>query len=171
MKRLILIRHAEAEIVDITSGDSDKVRNLTKLGHDEAASTGSFVASKLLTGKCKILASPATRTLQTSEIISGALEDHSKEITEILYRGPVGEILEIILQQDEDIQTLIVIGHNPYIYQIALTLAEEVDGNHYSQLLEDVTPTGGAIVIDFNNMASWQQLLTTPNTLNDIFSP
>lgn len=126
---LYLLRHAEAQH---PPGCADFDRPLSAAGILEAQALAATVAADdSLTGKRCILASTAARTQQTAAIFTK--ENHFPEnslqhIPEI-YEASAIDLLKIINNQAEDIEHLIIIGHNPglsylihYISGIAVTL-------------------------------------------------
>jgi phosphohistidine phosphatase len=71
---LILWRHAEAE--DAYPGLSDLERALTAKGQKQARRMGQWLDSQL-PDSCRILASPAVRTLQTAEALGRKYKIHA----------------------------------------------------------------------------------------------
>ena len=83
---LILWRHAEAEM-----GEPDEGRALTAKGHKQARKMAEWLDHNL-PNSCKILVSPATRTVQTAE----ALGRKFKIVDDLSPESSVEKVLSLI---------------------------------------------------------------------------
>ena len=121
MLRLIIMRHAKA----VAEGDGpDKERALTERGLKAAFTAGERLAKNhLIPGR--ILCSPATRTRQTLEqVMAGMGATPPVVLHESLYAfGDGTPYLEAIAEEGREIQTLMIIGHNPSVHSLALRLS------------------------------------------------
>lgn len=111
---LILWRHAEAE--DALPGMTDLERALTVKGTKQARRMGQWLDSQL-PDSCRILASPAVRTLQTVEALGRKFKMHSDlapgaDPSDILKAAnwPAGK------------DSVLVVGHQPTLGQVAALL-------------------------------------------------
>lgn len=106
------MRHAEAE-----KGPDDHARPLTPRGQEQARAAGLWLQEKGIVPDI-ILASDARRTRQTAEIFSAKIEP-----TRTLYLAEA----EIILDAAENAlvtgDTVMIVAHNPGIYEAALRLS------------------------------------------------
>lgn len=121
MKKLILLRHAEAETT--LPSDQDLHRSLTSKGIDQAFDVGLFLkeAKKI---PDFILTSNAIRTLQTMEQVTKALGmDIKFEKNPMLFRCSVDDLIEQIRGFSDAYQTVLIINHNPVIHELALELS------------------------------------------------
>jgi phosphohistidine phosphatase len=115
---LILWRHAEAADPQIDQDDLE--RQLTAKGHKQARKMADWL-NLYLPDHCKILVSPAVRTLQTVEPLGRKFK-----IEPNIAPGASGEdILEAAGWPDGD-GLVLVVGHQPSLGQAAsLVMAEE----------------------------------------------
>ena len=94
-----------------------------------------------------VLCSPALRTRETLERMSNALGDAEVVVDDELYGADGDELLERLRAVDERFETVAVIGHNPGIHDLAITLAgsgAELDR------MEAKFPTGALAVLAFD---------------------
>ncbi|WLI90621.1 phosphohistidine phosphatase SixA [Massilia sp. R2A-15] len=108
---LILWRHAEAE-----EGSPDLQRPLTAKGQKQARRMAEWLDSQLPEG-CKILVSPALRTLQTVE----PLGRKYKVVQEI---GPGASAQDVLraVNWPKGKEAVMVVGHQPTLGQVAALL-------------------------------------------------
>lgn len=118
---LILWRHAEAE--DAAAGETDLERALTVKGHKQARRMGQWLASQL-PDSCKVLVSPALRTLQTAEPLGRKFKIHAD-----LAPGADPEDILRAANWPGAKESVLVIGHQPTLGQVAALLmtGEEMD--------------------------------------------
>jgi len=121
MKRLTLIRHAQAD--EQLSGQSDWERPLTKRGSLDAAEMAKRWKSQKLKPEL-ILCSPALRTRQTCEAFAKCLGVAADKIVyeDDLYLADTKHLLRCV-QKSGEAQHLMVIAHNPGITEFAQWLA------------------------------------------------
>lgn len=122
--RLMLIRHAKAE-----DGDIDFERPLSRRGHRDAGSLGSWLAGHLLLPELAVV-SPARRAQQTWEAASEALDPAPPEVTDgrIYDNDPAG-LLDIIRQSGTEVGSIALVGHNPSMEELARIL-DDGTGDH-----------------------------------------
>lgn len=120
MKKLYIVRHAQKEEEFIGMDDYD--RELSPEGVKEAENMAKYFASKNLPVDL-IVASPATRTKKTAEIFAKAL-NYNKTImlNEVLYMAFVNELLETITYTFDTVDSMLLVGHNPSLTALAITL-------------------------------------------------
>lgn len=116
MNDLILWRHAEAE-----PGEPDMERKLTPKGHKQAAKMAAWL-DRQLPANCRILCSPAERTLQTVKPL-----DRKYRICEALAPDlEARKALEACGQSDRG-EPVLIVGHQPMLGQIASLLLAGVE--------------------------------------------
>ncbi len=108
---LILWRHAEAEL-----GTPDHARALTAKGHMQAAKMGEWL-DRNLPNSCKILVSPARRTMQTAE----ALGRKFKTVPELAPENGLERLLAAANWPDSR-EPVLIVGHQPTLGQAAALL-------------------------------------------------
>jgi len=162
--RLFLMRHANTE----TAKDGqDSERLLTATGKLEAIAAEKFLAKHKID---KMLVSYAKRTMQTHSIVQEQLEKVDLEIVTELYNGNLATIMNLLCSQQDSHKNILVIGHNPLIYYVALELAKS-DPEEYDFLASSIMPTGRVIVLDFPKTNNWQDLYTSKGNIVEIFTP
>jgi phosphohistidine phosphatase len=124
MKRLTLVRHAHAKVEAAPVTDFE--RPLSRRGRTQAKATaGTLLAASLRPDL--LITSPATRTLQTAEIIAQELELPERLVRrdESLYLAEPDTILKAIHGTGPRIEHLMIVGHNPAISALADLLAPQ----------------------------------------------
>ncbi len=112
---LILWRHAEAE-----EGGPDEERRLTPKGERQAEKIATFLRPRL-PEDTRILCSPALRAEQTLRALT-----ENFETTPALAAGArAQDVLEAVGWPDAD--SVLVVGHQPYLGQIAALLLAGMD--------------------------------------------
>ena len=162
--RLMLMRHAETEK---GCEKEDFKRLLTDVGKKEAERAANFLSSYRID---KVLVSYVKRTMQTSFIIAEKVEARESEIVSELYNGDEDNIINLIASQEERNKYLLLIGHNPLIYNVAMSLANS-NSDKYNILISTSMPTARIIVIDFPNIDNWKKVLTQKGNIIEIFTP
>lgn len=152
MRTIYLLRHAHAVLPDSNGKDFD--RALSKSGKVDAANQVQRLIKAGISPDC-ILFSPATRTMQTADIFSTALNKAYPDTAVILqavpslYRADAhGYIDEIRLQAPETANCIIVVGHNPSIEDCALLFTQ--NNEQLAQRISDGFPTAGLAKIETN---------------------
>ena len=123
MKKLVLIRHAEAKPID--GNITDFERSLTSLGKHQAAR----MAATLLNNGSKpeiIITSPAFRALTTAQIFVTALGLDDVKTNAAIYESIAETLLQIINQLDNRYQVVAMVGHNPGISNILYHLTGKI---------------------------------------------
>ncbi|NRR28828.1 phosphohistidine phosphatase SixA [Oxalobacteraceae bacterium] len=111
---LILWRHAEAE--DPAPGQTDLERALTAKGQKQARRMGQWLASQL-PDSCRILVSPALRTLQTAEALGRKYKLHPD-----LAPGADPDDLLRAANWPTSREAVLIVGHQPTLGQTAALL-------------------------------------------------
>jgi phosphohistidine phosphatase len=138
-KILLLIRHAEAQ--NFGPGEQDQNRPLTEFGKLQAKYMGEKLKSMGLFPNL-FITSPATRTLQTTEILIQALGLESTaqmQKESKLYNATTRAVNEVIKSIDNAYDTVALIGHNPTISQMVGFL---------SQHTVNIMPTCGIVCLE-----------------------
>ena len=114
MKTLIIIRHARSN--DAKINETDFERSLSDRGKSEALAASDKILSKIPSIDL-ILSSSALRTKQTAEYFRKALNCSAEKIKHLdgLYLASAEKIEELITSVEKDIDSLMVVCHNPGI--------------------------------------------------------
>jgi len=123
MKNLILVRHATAESENFLTKDFERVLNSE--GKEEAIKLGNFIKSKDFLPDAWITSS-ARRTHQTSKIACSVLGFSEDSIVSKidLYNSGFQKIIAEIKNSENELNSLVLVGHNPGISQAATALAK-----------------------------------------------
>ena len=113
---LILWRHAEADI-----GMPDMERALTRKGHKQARKMGQWLATQL-PDSCKVLVSPALRTLETAEGLGRKFKIHAN-----LAPGASAHDVLAAANWPAAKEAVLVIGHQPTLGQVAALIMAGVE--------------------------------------------
>lgn len=148
MRRLILFRHAKTEARS-PQGD-DLSRRLVERGCAEARIMGEVLAEAGF--DCGLaLVSPAVRARQTWAEMAPSFPRARSEIRPALYDATPAEIVGETGQGTGDADTVIVIGHNPGLQELAVELLVDHGGAHGD--IERVSagfPTAAAAAFDID---------------------
>lgn len=118
VRTLLILRHASAAATE--RGILDSERPLTQIGRTEASRVGKQIAAF---GPEQVLCSPALRTRQTWQQISAELTVQPKiNFEPAIYQASADTLRELIWQANDDINTILLIGHNPAVHELAWTL-------------------------------------------------
>lgn len=146
----MLLRHAKSAYPD---GVADHDRPLAPRGIREAGLAGDWLRAHL-PGFDAVLCSTATRARQTLWRTGiGA----SVRYVERLYEAGPGAVMDEIASVDDDIATLLVVGHEPTMSAVAVGLAG-ANGTDLTALerISAKFPTSGIAVLQL--VGRWQDL-------------
>jgi phosphohistidine phosphatase len=117
----MLLRHAKSSWADPTLADID--RPLAPRGERAARRMAKYVRRQRLR-PALVLCSPSLRTRQTLEAIAPSLGgDASISVEPGLYAAEMNEILAQLRTTPDAVGSVLVIGHNPGLHELALALA------------------------------------------------
>lgn len=146
MKRLILVRHGKSSWKHNVADDK---RPLKKRGiKDGELISNAF--EKFFTMPVIAWSSPAVRALETAKIFQKKLKIEDKDflIKSQLYTFSPKDLLQQIQGCDDNIEKLMVFGHNPAMTGVVNLLGDKKFDN---------IPTTGLTVIDFDTN-SWKEI-------------
>lgn len=123
MKTLMVLRHAKASQEDRFAVDFD--RPLTPRGRKQALALGRMMRASDLAFDA-IVASPAVRVVET---IAGVMEGIGARFDPVydrrLYSASPKALIEVIQGTDDKVGRLLIVGHNPGLHQLLLSLAQD----------------------------------------------
>ena len=164
MKRLFLLRHAKSSWDDSDLDDHD--RPLAPRGESALKLMAEHLRRKSVT-PALVLCSSARRTQETFERIAPALgEGVAVQIERGLYGASEQGLLERLQAVDDDVDSLMLIGHNPGVAQLACSLAGH--GRNLADL-RGKYPTGALATLEFSGR--WGDLQPGRAELTDYVTP
>jgi phosphohistidine phosphatase len=147
MRRLTLLRHAKTERESTTGRDFD--RALNHRGRGDAERMGKEIRELGLRFDW-VLASPARRVIETIEGASVASHYDKR-----LYNATRDDLLGIVRATEDEVKSLLMVGHNPGFEQLAAFLT--------GRTIEEM-PTGSLAEIEFP-IAHWSEVEAGSGTL------
>ena len=124
MKTLYCLRHAHTEAPSYEQ--TDQHRSLTDAGRMQAENIGSFMMQQQYKTPDLILCSPAVRTRQTLDGIQSICGLHINakiDYPKRLYGATKGDHISFIQAVPDTVHTLMIIAHNPGIYELVVALS------------------------------------------------
>jgi phosphohistidine phosphatase len=141
-RRLVLIRHAKAEAL----GSSDAARTLAARGQRDAAAVGRWLAEQGIEPDL-VLISPAQRTRETWDLVRAEIRSRPRiAIDPRIYENTVEDVLQTVQEVDPDVVTLLIVGHNPAIQGVAVTV-DDGSGPASRDEMRRGFPTSGVAVL------------------------
>lgn len=124
MKTLYLLRHAKSSWDDPELDDFD--RPLNRRGKRDAPEMGARLRERGVS-PALLISSPARRALATARKVAREIgyERSSIGTDERLYLASAGELLDIVREQEERVDSVMLFGHNPGFTQLANVLTGE----------------------------------------------
>ena len=118
----------------------------------------------------RVVMSPAVRTQETWKYTASAFRPSPAAMSaEQLYDATPHAIFAVIKQAPASAHTLLVIGHNPGLHELALMLVASGDIEARERLREKL-PTSGLVIIDFA-FDDWSKLHPQSGRLERFVSP
>ena len=125
MRRLLLFRHAKAERSE--PGMEDRARKLIERGRKDAARIGAYMASHALIPD-RVMTSPSARTQETWKFAAAAFRPPPAATpVERLYDATAAYHPWRHQGSRPATHTLLIVGHNPGLHELALMLVASGD--------------------------------------------
>jgi len=151
-RTVILLRHGKSSWSDSTLADID--RPLAPRGERASRKLAQYIRRKGIRPGL-VLCSPALRTRQTFEAVEASLgKDCVVEVVAQLYAASEQELLERLQALPEPVGSVMLVGHNPGLQDLAVVLASR--GDCLPQL-EEKFPTGALATLVVRS-ESWSAL-------------
>jgi phosphohistidine phosphatase len=146
MRTLYLLRHGKAEAG--ASGGRDYDRVLAPRGLRDSERMGAHLAGRPDPPDW-FLCSPARRAAQTLDGVRKSLPlGDAGELQENLYLASAEQIFERVCEVDDAVASLLVVGHNPGLEQLAESLARPPKGDPHALMLPHF-PTAALATLRF----------------------
>ena len=161
MHRLHLLRHAKS---DRDEALEDHERPLSRRGREAARRVGESLPSAI--GALDlVLCSTSLRTRETAELVLARFAPAPPILYEdVLYLAGRAALLRRLSQLDESAGSVMLIGHNPGLHELALTLAAS-DSPRYRALASGKFPT--TVRASFAIEQPWANITGSRHALTD----
>ncbi|HLY89999.1 MAG TPA: histidine phosphatase family protein [Acetobacteraceae bacterium] len=159
MHQLLLLRHAKSSWDDPKLSDRD--RPLNKRGRRAAAAMRQAMQDLGLSPDL-ILVSTARRTQETLAALEPWDETPLIEPLESLYLASARQLLDVLRGTNETVRSVMLIGHNPGMHELAVSLAGSVESEQ-THRLRDGFPT--TALAEFAIGGTWESLGTSGGQL------
>jgi phosphohistidine phosphatase len=124
MRTLLLLRHAKSSWDDPALRDFD--RPLSKRGRKAAPLIGRFMLKREIRPGL-VISSPAKRAKKTAALVIKSAQLETKpRLDERVYEASAIQLLEVISQIETGAAEVMLVGHNPGLEDLLLTLTGEV---------------------------------------------
>jgi phosphohistidine phosphatase len=144
MRRLLLLRHAKTERA--VPGERDRDRKLMKRGRADAPVIGAYMAHHDLVPDLALV-SPAARAQETWTLVAACFAKAPRMVADDRIYNANPEKLIGVIGETRKARTLLVVGHNPGLHDLAVQLIASGDVEAREQINEKL-PTSGLVVID-----------------------
>lgn len=162
MKTLTLLRHAKSSWDDPVSRDFD--RPLNGKGQRAALAVGRYLRSEGMTFD-HVVASPAVRIVETIEQVEAG---YGSELAPVwdkrVYLASAGSLLDVVHELPAQAGTALLIGHNPGLEDLILTLIPDHAGDALRDSVEEKFPTAAIAEMTFD-VADWSAIRAESGTL------
>lgn len=160
MKTLYIVRHAKSSWDH--PGLEDHQRPLLEKGKKRTK----YVVDYFLDHGIKpdlIISSHAVRAYETAKIIATGVHypDNDIVVSRSLYFGYSDNVYDIFYDLSDDVNELMIVGHNPTFTTFA---------NNFLDQKIDNLPTSGAVAITFD-MNSWSDIHQAESSVKFVISP
>lgn len=160
MKTLYIVRHAKSSWDSPSHADHE--RPLLEKGKKRTKRVIDYLLENNITVDL-IISSHAVRARSTANIIANALHYPVNEIqiSEKIYHGDVENLFNLFYDLSDNIQSLMLVGHNPTFTNFA---------NFFLDDKIDWLPTSAIVCIEFNT-EQWEQLPISDKKVKFVISP
>lgn len=166
-RQLILLRHAKSSWDDPLLEDFD--RPLAKRGRSAARRIADWLTQNKIQPSL-VLCSPAVRTRQTLDLITDAIGPGAKVIQDkALYLAEGDALLARIRAVDNHVGSLLLVGHNPGLQELAVTLAASAAKRERARLAEKF-PTASVAWFEVNG-SGWADIDPATTELIEFLRP
>jgi phosphohistidine phosphatase len=158
MKTLFILRHAKSSWEDASMADFD--RPLNKRGLDTAPLVGETIRKNKFHIDL-IICSPAKRAEQTAVSVKEAAQIKADiQFDDRIYEASPHRLLEIASKLDDNVQSAMLVGHNPGLEGLLKMLTHEVEA----------MPTAALAIIDLK-IGSWKEIHIDCCNLRTVIRP
>jgi phosphohistidine phosphatase len=165
-KRLILFRHAKS---DWPEGVDDHDRPLSDRGKKAAPVMGVYLEKNKLVPDL-VLVSTARRAQETWARACKAIKTAPPvKNTREVYEAGFTKLLDVIRATGPEVRTLMIVGHNPGLEDLARRLMKDAGGEP-GQRLREKFPTAAMAMLSFE-LADWKDIAGETGSLDRFVTP
>lgn len=146
MKHVYLLRHAKSSWDDASLADFD--RPLADRGRDAAPRMGEYMKAEGLIPDA-VLTSGAQRALETWDLVRPSIGEPVSRVENNLYMASPDLIFSWLRMLQDDVSSVLLIGHNPGFEELAIRLAGDGKKKALKRIRKKY-PTGALAVIRFD---------------------
>jgi len=166
MKRIYVLRHAKSSRDENVS---DHDRPLSRRGIEACAGLARHCAEAGVR-PAVVLCSTARRARRTLELVAPGLGSAPRIVHDrAIYLGGEEAILRLLARQEDTVDAVMVVGHNPDLQNLILHLAGGGAADTLARV-RDKLPTGALATLDFKG-PSWRALGHGSCRLRDLVVP
>ncbi|MGJ3265450.1 MAG: SixA phosphatase family protein [Salinarimonas sp.] len=165
MRRLILFRHAKS---GYPQGADDHDRPLNDRGREDAPRMGAYLAAEALLPDL-VLVSSARRTQETFALAGAAIGPVETREEPRIYEAPAERLLGVVRETPDTVRTLLMVGHNPGMEDLATRLVGFGDRYAFARLQQKF-PTAAIAVIDLD-AETWAEVVPREGRLERFVTP
>jgi len=163
--RLWLLRHAKSSWDD--TGLPDEERPLAPRGREASDRIRDYLLAEGIEPEL-VLCSSATRARETlARVLPGLGTELQVLIEPELYTFDANAVLGRLSRVPKDVASVMLVGHNPAIEELAVRIAERGDRLH---VLSEKYPTAGLAEIEFPT-GTWSTIESQPGVLTRFVVP
>lgn len=164
-RKIVLLRHAKADWPDVADHD----RPLAERGRKDAPVAGRWLANTGI-GLDLTLCSTAARTRETWKLFVHELPQRPRTVYEDrLYEATLGDLLALLNETPDDVNHVLLVGHNPGMHALADALTGSAEGDTLARLSRVGFPTAAMAVVGFEG--SWKTVEHGVGRLLDYWAP
>ncbi|MBC3988843.1 histidine phosphatase family protein [Streptomyces sp. AC563] len=164
-RRIVIFRHAKAD----WSQEFDHERPLAERGRRDAPAAGRWLASAGIAPELT-LCSSAVRTRETWKLAVHELPQRPRTVYEDrMYEASLGELIALVNETAEDVNELLLVGHNPGMHALADALAGDAEGDALARMNRAGFPTAAIAVLTFQG--TWKSVEHGVGRLTAYWSP
>jgi phosphohistidine phosphatase len=174
---LWLLRHAKT-VTDPPEGGTDFDRVLAPRGRRDATALSQFIGSdgkQLGLRQVRLpqhaLVSPAARTVATADLVVAPWSAQPEVVLPPeLYGAEPEDVLALLRHVDDDVHTVMVVGHNPTAEALAKGLIAKSDKSGHLEAVRKGFPTCALGIYRFN-LERWRDIESHSAKLTALFIP
>jgi phosphohistidine phosphatase len=162
-RTLVLIRHAKS-----AEGPVDVERGLNPRGLRDREALGRWLHESGI-APTRVVVSPALRARLTWEGAAQHVDAPEPVIDDRIYGNDEDDLLDLVRETSADVDTLVLVGHNPSFGQLAYDLDDGTGDADARQELRAGFPTSAVAVFEFDG--EWPEVALHALTLTRCAAP